>query len=117
MEDLAFLREYYRGDIFDVWLGELRARGIAHGSTLVHALGSPSGGRPGMSDNVDTAMRFLRAATNDGLIVRGKLQPTREQQFFDVNRSFMYTPGDAWVAYFYTLPVPLVDRGTNQSEP
>jgi hypothetical protein len=110
VSELAFLRHYYRGEVFDEWLAMLHQRGGAHGSELVHALGSPRGDQPGMTDNVNTAVRFLSVAVAEGVIIRGKFQPTPEQQFFDVNRSFYHTPDDAWEAYFYTLAAAPANR-------
>lgn len=58
------------------WLEECRGRGALHGAKLAEILRG--------ADNVARADRYLRWLEEDGLIVRGAYEPTREQRFFGV---------------------------------
>jgi hypothetical protein len=86
--ELDFAIRYYRGEVFREWLSMLFSTGYGHGSDLVMALGSPRGDRPGLSDNVYAADKFLRAAVGVGWIVQSEApRPTPQQRFFDVENN------------------------------
>lgn len=84
--DLAFALEHFRGEVFASWLERLLSTTFGHGSALVIALGSPSGDRPGMSDNTYAADRLLAAAEAEGWIAKAgeTPSPSAEQRFFGV---------------------------------
>jgi hypothetical protein len=82
--NIQFYIKYYRGDVFLVWCRELWKGGTASGDYLVKLLGGPY--FPlydcGMTDNVRAAQKFLECARTVGWIIRDRLRPSVEQQFF-----------------------------------
>lgn len=84
--DLQFVLKYYRGRTTRDWLEKVAWSGRAHGSELIHALGGISEHyATGMSDNVASADRILKALLEAGWIVREVISsPSREQRFFGV---------------------------------
>lgn len=79
--DWEFCLKYYRGEIL---LDLISTREVFHGEELVLALGSPYKGKPGLADNVATAEKLLRCASEAGLVKRGKWRATKQQMFFEV---------------------------------
>jgi hypothetical protein len=95
--EIYFIVRYYGESAIREWFKRCWDLRFAHGSELVDALG-----KMGRMDNVADAQAFLRTATRQGWIKRGaRPTPTREQVFFDVNRSIKLTPDSAWHAYGY----------------
>lgn len=80
---------------FRAWFTQCWKTSYAHGSTLVNALYK--------ADNVHAASAMLRAATEAGWLIRGRRpEPTREQLFFDVNKSIKHTPESVWEIWGYS---------------
>ena len=96
-DTLEFLRLIYRGAVFDEWLQLVRLRGYMQGGTLAEMLGTPRDGKPGLGDNVHAADAYLAAAEREGVIVRGRHDPTREIAFFGCGgRSVRRGRPDRW---------------------
>lgn len=104
-EPLDFLVKYYRGEVFLEWLDKVYRNGSAHGHDLVIALGSPRGIRPGLTDNVNAADQFLKAAIREGFVLQGECAPFAEQIFFDVERN-LKSKGPRYPRYYQFYPVP-----------
>jgi hypothetical protein len=66
--------------VWATWLHNTQMVLFGHGSELVDQLG-----RASVTDGVATAERWLRWATESGILVREKNRPTREQMFSDAN--------------------------------
>lgn len=95
--EIYFIIRYYGEAAIREWFRRCWDVRFAHGSELVDMLG-----KLGRMDNVSDAQAFLRAATHAGWIKRGnRPTPTREQLFFDVNKSVKFTPDSVWHAYGY----------------
>lgn len=96
-ESIQFVIHHYGEAAIREWFKRCWDLRFAHGSELVDMLG-----KQGRMDNVADAQQFLRAAAKEEWIVRGaRPTPTREQIFFDVNKSIKLTPDSAWHAFGY----------------
>ena len=99
-----FKVKYYRGDIFWTWCRDVCRSGTGHGSYLVKLLGSPHPPQYnyGMTDNVRAAQEFLRHARSVGWILRDRLHPSMEQQFFGIGGSrYKYAEGKYLVDFVW----------------
>ncbi len=85
MDEVNFRFRFYNGPVFWRWMRKVCDSGGQHGAELVISLGTAEGNRPGMTDNVHAASKWLALAIKEKLVMRAdKPSMTRDQRFLGV---------------------------------